>query len=172
MHLPHSTNKGGDPPPAPEVHMTLEIVQRPAFHVAGMSLKTKPMSPEIPALWPKFMARESEIKNRVEPHATYGAMRHEPPDTLLYIACVAVPAGSRAPAGMETYEIAAGNYARFQYPLSRLGEGFGEIFNRLLPASDYVQVPGFLLERYGEAFNPGDPNSLVEILIPVRAAPR
>jgi AraC family transcriptional regulator len=69
---------------------------------------------------------------------------------------------------MESYEIAAATYARFQYPISRLGEGFGEIFNRLLPASNYVQADGFMFERYGEAFDPGDPGSLVEIFIPVR----
>ena len=69
---------------------------------------------------------------------------------------------------MESREVAAGSYARFQYPLSRLGEGFGEIFNRLLPSSGYVQAPGFMLERYDESFNPADANSLVEILIPVR----
>jgi AraC family transcriptional regulator len=149
--------------------MTIEIVQRPAFHVAGMSLKTTPMSPAIPALWPKFVARLPEIANRLEPKVTYGVMRHEPPDRLLYIACVAVPAGSRAPAGMETHEVAAGSYARFSYPISRLGEGFGEIFNRLLPASGYAQTAGFMLERYGESFDPGDPNSLVEIMIPVRS---
>ena len=30
--------------------MTIEIVQRPAFHVIGMSILTKPMSPDIPSL--------------------------------------------------------------------------------------------------------------------------
>lgn len=148
--------------------MTIEIVQRPAFHLAGMSIRTKPQSPAIPALWQKFVPRLPEIEGRTEPKLTYGVMRHEPPDALLYVAGVAVPAGARAPAGMEVREVAAGNYARFRYPLGRLGEGFGEIFNRLLPTSGYVQAPGFLLERYDESFDPNDANSMVEILIPVR----
>jgi AraC family transcriptional regulator len=152
--------------------MTIEIVQRPAFHVTGMSLMTKPMSPDIPALWPKFIARVAQIEDGLEAKVTYGVMRHEPPDKLLYVACVAVPQGSRAPAGMETYGIAAGSYARFQYPLSRLGEGFAEIFNQLLPKSGYAQAPGFLLERYDQSFDPGNPNSLVEILIPVSVTRR
>jgi AraC family transcriptional regulator len=151
-----------------EFPMTIEIVQRPAFHVVGMSIRTKPQSPEIPALWPKFVARTQEIEGRTEPRVTYGVMRHEPPDTLLYIAGAAVPAGTRAPVGMEIHEVAAGSYARFQYPLSRIGEGFGEIFSRLLPSSGYVQAPGFSLERYGESFDPQDRESMVEILIPVR----
>lgn len=149
--------------------MSIEIVQRPAFHVMGMSIRTKPLSPDIPALWPKFVARETEIEGKTESAVTYGVMRHEPPDALLYIAGVAVQPGGRAPEGMQSHEVAAGSYARFRYPLARLGEGFGEIFNRLLPSSGYVQVPGFLLERYDESFDPGNVNSLVEILIPVRA---
>jgi AraC family transcriptional regulator len=149
--------------------MTLEIVHRPAFNVAGMSILTKPMSPEIPALWPKFVARWPEIGGRTELKVSYGVMRHEPPDALLYMAGVAVAAETPAPAGMEIHQIAAKSYARFTYPLARVGEGFGEIFDRLLPGSAYVQAPGFLLERYGESFDPGDMNSLVEILIPVRA---
>jgi AraC family transcriptional regulator len=148
--------------------MSIEIVQRPAFNVTGMSILTKPMSPDIPALWPKFVAREAEIEGRTEPQVAYGVMRHEPPDALFYMAGVAVTEASRAPAGMVSREVAAGSYARFQYPLSRLGEGFGEIFNRLLPSSGFVQARGFLLERYDESFNPADANSLVEILIPVR----
>ena len=44
------------------------------------------------------------------------------------------------------------------------------MYDRLLPSSGYVQGPGFLLERYDESFNPQDANSLVEILIPVRAS--
>ena len=149
--------------------MSIEIVQRPAIYVAGMSIRTKPGSPQIPALWPKFVARLPEIEGRTEPKVTYGVMRPDPPDALLYLAATAVRAGASAPAGMEIREVAAGSYARFQYPLSRLGDGFGEIFNRLLPSSSYVQVPGFLLERYGESFDPNDKNSMVEILIPVRA---
>jgi AraC family transcriptional regulator len=151
-----------------EFPMSVEIIQRPAFLVVGMGIRTKPQSPEIPALWPKFVARLHEIEGRTEPRVTYGVMRHEPPDTLFYIAGTAVPAGTRAPAGMEIHEVPAASYARFQYPLSRIGEGFGEIFSRLLPSSGYAQAPGFSLERYGESFDPEDRNSMVEILIPVR----
>jgi AraC family transcriptional regulator len=147
--------------------MTLEIVQRPAFPVVGMSILTQPMSPEIPALWPRFVAREEEIAGRTDPGVTFGVMRHEPPNSLFYLASVQVVAGSRAPAGMESHEVPAATYARFRYPLARLGEGICEIFDRLLPQSRYSQAPGFLLERYDEAFDPGNMNSLVEILIPV-----
>jgi AraC family transcriptional regulator len=148
--------------------MTLEIVQRAALNVTGMSIRTKPMSPDIPALWPKFVAREVEIEGKLESPVTYGVMRHEWPDTLFYMAAVPVPAGAPVPAGMESREFAAGSFARFRYSFGRLGEGFGEIFNRLLPFSGYEQAPGYLLERYDESFDPRDKNSVVEILVPIR----
>lgn len=148
--------------------MAIEIVQRPGFIAVGMSIRTKPLSAEIPALWPKFVARLAEIRGRTEPEVTYGVMRHDPPDALFYMAAVAVAAAAGIPRGMESHEVPAGTFARFRYPLARLGEGFGEIFDQLLPSSGYTQAPGFLLERYGESFDPGDANSLVEILIPVR----
>jgi AraC family transcriptional regulator len=64
--------------------------------------------------------------------------------------------------------VPAGTYASFSYPLSGLGKGFGEIFNRLLPESGYVPTPAASFERYDEKFDPANPQSAVEILIPVR----
>ncbi len=148
--------------------MPIEIIERPAFLVVGLSILTKPMSPQIPALWLRFVARSPEIQGQTELAVSYGIMRQESQDTLLYIAGAAVSPRSVAPVGMEIREVAAGSYARFSYPFGRLGEGFGEIFNRLLPASEYSQAPGFLLERYGKSFDPNNANSIVEILIPVR----
>jgi AraC family transcriptional regulator len=147
--------------------MTLKTIERPAQTVIGMSIRTKPMSPDIPALWPKLVERIPEIENPSEPKVSYGVMRDEG-DALTYTAAVSVVAAGRVPPGMESLTIPAGTYAVFRYPLSGLSKGFGEIFNRLLPASDFVQKPGPLLERYDESFDPGDPNSAVEICLPVR----
>ena len=69
---------------------------------------------------------------------------------------------------MTRLTLPAGTYARFSYPLSKLGEGFGEINNRLMPASPFVPVEGHFFERYDEAFDPGNAESAVEIYIPVR----
>ena len=147
--------------------MSLKTIERPAQTVIGMNIRTKPMSPEIPALWPKFVARIPEIQNPSEPRVSYGVMRDEG-DALNYMAAVSVAEAGRVPQGMESFIIPSGTYAVFRYPLSGLGEGFGEIFKRLLPSSDFVQKPGPLLERYDESFDPRDPNSAVEICIPAR----
>lgn len=148
--------------------MTINTVDRPALTVVGMAIRTRPMSPEIPALWPRFESRIAEIPRSSGPGVTYGVMRSEG-DTLYYMAGVAVTAPGPVPAGMETQAIPAATYAIFRYPLSRLGEGFGEIFERLLPASGFAPLHGApLFERYDENFCPDQPDSLVEIGIPVR----
>jgi len=150
--------------------MTIQIVERPAMLLAGMSIETKPMSPDIPALWPKFVARIDELENLLEPRVSYGVMRHEPGtmDVLHYMAAVSVSALNRFPPGITALALPAGRYASFRYPLSGLAKGFCEIFERLLPESGLAQAPGPYFERYDEDFDPADSNSLVEICMPVR----
>jgi AraC family transcriptional regulator len=150
--------------------MTLKIVERPALIVVGMEIGTKPMSPDIPALWPAFMARAAEIENQSEPSVSYGVMSHREGtmQILHYMAAVAVAAAGPLPRGMISRAIPAGRYASFSFPLSGLAQGFGEIFNRLLPASRFVQVPGPYFERYDEKFDPADTRSAVEICLPVK----
>jgi AraC family transcriptional regulator len=150
--------------------MTLHIIERPSFTVMGLHIVTRPMSPDIPALWPRFMSRVSEIERPTERAVTYGVMQSDSPDMsrLDYWAAVAVASSGRTPAGMESLTIPAGHYACFRFPFSRLAAGFGEIFETLLPRSDYLQLPGPYYERYNEAFDPEDPKSIVEVYLPVR----
>ena len=152
--------------------MKLEIVERPAVTVVGLRIRTVPMSPDIPALWPRFVRRIPEIGHVAEAGVTYGVMvagedgmRH-----LDYLAGVSVTSADEVPAGMTRLVLPAGSHARFSYPLSGLAAGFGEIFERLLPASAWVQRPGPSFERYGADFCPDRPDSPVEIWLPV--APR
>lgn len=147
----------------------IELRERPALIVVGLKIVTMPMSPDIPALWPKFAARIDEIENPLEPKVSYGVMwPGESMAVLNYMATVSVAKLGRIPQGMESATLAAGTYASFKYPLSDLGKGFGEIFNRLLPSADLAQVPGPLFERYDERFDPGLSSSLVEIGVPVK----
>ena len=149
--------------------MTLKIVERQPLIVVGMEIVTQPMSPEIPALWPKFVARIDEIENANEPKVSYGVMRNEASMQVLhYMAGVAVSSPGRVPDGMTSQLVPAGTYASFRYPLSGLARGFGEIFNRLLPSSNYVRIDAPHFERYDEAFDPRNRSSEVEIGIAVR----
>lgn len=147
--------------------MTLKTVDRPAQTLVGLQIRTKPMSPEIPALWPKFVARIDEIPDPAEPRVSYGVMRYDG-GALEYAAAVSVTAAGRVPAGMTAIHVPAGTYAVFSYPLSGLGRGFAEINDRLLPASGYAPVDAPFFERYDERFDPTNPQSAVGIYIPVR----
>jgi AraC family transcriptional regulator len=103
----------------------LKTLERPAITVVGLAIRTRPMSPDIPALWPKFVARIDEIENLSEPRVSYGVMRHGGGDMedLHYMAAVAVSNASRIPPGMESLTIPAGNLRNF--PLSACGTGPG-----------------------------------------------
>jgi predicted transcriptional regulator YdeE len=112
-----------------------------------------------------------EIENISEPRVSYGVMRNEaaPAMVLHYMAALPVSAGGSVPAGMQILNLPAGLHAVFSYPLSGLSKGFREIFERLLPSSDYVQLSGQpYFERYGAWFDPANPASAVEIYLPVR----
>jgi AraC family transcriptional regulator len=146
--------------------MSVKTQQIPATTIVGLNIRTKPMAPEIPALWPRFVARIPEIENPVEKNVAYGVMRPLS-DALLYMAGIAVSELGRIPDGMESVAIPAGNYAVFSYPISQLGKGFGEIYNKLLPASGLRVLPGPSLEHYGADFKAHDPNAPVGIWIPV-----
>jgi AraC family transcriptional regulator len=149
--------------------MTFQLVDRPAVTVVGLQIRTLPMSPDIPALWPRFVARMGEIGEPAETGVTYGIMQSVP-GALEYTAAVAVASAAAVPPGMTVLTLPAGTYARFSYPLSGLAAGFAEIYERLLPASGHVQRPGPSFERYGADFCPDEPGSPVEIWLPV--APR
>jgi AraC family transcriptional regulator len=149
--------------------MTLKIDERAALTVVGMEIATRPMSADIPALWPKFVARIDEIQDSREPKVSYGVMWHgESMGTLHYMAAVSVAKPGRVPKGMTLLILPAGKYTSFRYPLSALAKGFGEIFNRLLPSSGCAQAPGPFFERYDEAFDPRNSSSLVEICLPIK----
>jgi len=150
--------------------MIVKTVQRPALTLVGPQIRTKPMSGEIKALWPKFVERIPEIENRSEPHVTYGVIRHEEgtADTLDYMAAVPVSDPEDVPKGMKSTTLPAGTYAVFSFPFSGLQQGFHEIFENALPSSNYVQADGPYFERYGESFDPDDPESPVEVYLPVK----
>jgi AraC family transcriptional regulator len=140
------------------------------FAVLGMQITTKPMSPEIPALWSRFVQREPEIKRVIEPNVTYGVMQTPAgqPDDLHYLAGLPVEDRlSPVPDGMTIVEVPAGQYAVFDFPLSDIGAAFGHILNVWLPSSGYLMANSPMFERYGEDFDPSVPSSRMEAHIPV-----
>ncbi|RZS58425.1 AraC family transcriptional regulator [Sphaerotilus mobilis] len=151
--------------------MEPRFVDRAPLQVTGMKIITKPMSPEIPQLWPRFVSRIEEIDAILEPEVSYGVMEmlSGEPGGLSYLAAVSVAhAKLPLPEGMTSEEIPGGPYAVFEFPLADVGSAFGYIFETWLPASDYVQAASPIFERYNEKFDPTSPSSLVEAYIPIR----
>lgn len=149
--------------------MQPQIINKPAFTVVGMQIRTTPMNPEIPHLWDHFGPRIDEVANIAEAYVSYGLMGNyaENMASFDYMAGVSVTSVGALPAGMTTWDVPAYTYAVFDATIPTMGEVFDYIYNSWLAASGYHQTVSLTFERYGEDFNPHDPNSAVNIYIPV-----
>ena len=157
--------------------MEPKIVPQPPLRLVGLQIRTQPMSAEIPALWPRFVARIAEIAPVVEPRVTYGAMQApaDAPDALLYLAAVPAAAAAPVPAGMTALDVPAGDHAVFEFAFKDIASVCPFIFQTWLPTSGLMQAAGPLLERYGADFEPANPMSPMQVRLPVRvrdASPR
>lgn len=150
--------------------MRPQFVTKPAFTVIGLKIRTTPMSPEIPQLWGEFAPRIDEVQHTTEPNVSYGLMGHydQVVGTFDYMAGVSVEQVANLPAGMAAWDVPASTYAVFDATLSTIGAVFGHIYNSWLATSDYQQTTDLNFERYGETFNPDDPNSTMSIYVPVQ----
>lgn len=149
--------------------MQPQFVTKPAFTIVGLLIHTKPMAPEIPALWDQFVPRMGEVQHGAEPGGSYGLMGHFDQKTGMfdYMAGHAVEKVDNLPPGMTQWDVPANIYAVFEATLPTLGETFGAIYNTWLPTSGYQQAAGPNFEYYGESFNPNDSAPELEIYIPV-----
>ena len=147
--------------------MTPNLIAQPALRLVGLQILTRPMSPEIPALWPRFVARMPEIASRAEPGVTFGAMQSAG-ENLIYLAGVEVARNATAPTEMSRLDVPAGDYAVFEFPFGDIAQAYPFIFGTWLPGSGYVQDARPLLERYGSDFCPDQPASPVQLRVPVR----
>jgi len=148
--------------------MEPEIVLQPAIRLVGLEIRTQPMSPEIPALWPRLVARLPEIAGVTEPGVTFGAMRNESDQVLVYLAAVPVAVDSPIPAGMTAWDVPAGLHAVFEFPFGDIGRAYPFIFGTWLPGSLHQQDARPVLERYGAAFCPDQPDSPMQVRVPLR----
>jgi AraC family transcriptional regulator len=145
------------------MEMKPKFVTKPAFTVVGLRIRTKPMSPDIPALWDQFVPRMDEIENPSEPYVSYGVMGNYTADGFDYMAGNPVEDATHLPEGMVSWDVSANTYAVFDATLSNVGQVFNDIYNTWLPSSEYQPVDGFTLERYGEDFSPDTPNFTVYV---------
>ena len=142
-----------------------QLITKPAFTVVGLLLHTQPMSPEIPALWDKFVPRMARFRIQTEGHVSYGLMGHFDQATGMfdYMAGNPVTQVDQLPAGMSRWDLAANTYAVLETTLAGIGEAMDYLHTTWLPSSDYQPVDAPSFERYGEAFSPANP--VVEIYV-------
>ena len=149
--------------------MTLQpkLITKPSFTVVGLLLHTQPMSPEIPALWDRFVPRIGEIQHPTEGHVSYGLMGHFDQSTGMFdfMAGNPVTRVAQLPVGMTQWDITTNTYVALETTLPKIGEAFDYVYRTWLPSSDYQAVDAPSFERYGEAFSPENP--VVDIYVPV-----
>jgi AraC family transcriptional regulator len=145
-----------------------KLVSKSAFTVVGLLLHAQPMSPEIPALWDKFVPRMGEIPHQAAEHVSYGLMGRFDQATGMfdYMAGNPVTQVDQLPAGMTHWNLFANTYAVLETTLSGIGETMNYLHTTWLPASDYQPIDAPSFERYGEDFSPDNP--VVEIYVPIK----
>ena len=129
------------------------------------------MSPEIPALWDKFVPRMGEIPHSADEHASYGLMGRFDQATGLfdYLAGNPVTQADQLPAGMSRWDLAANTYAVLETTLARIGEAMDYVYRTWLPSSGYQAVDAPSFERYGETFSSENP--VLDVYVPVQKKP-
>jgi AraC family transcriptional regulator len=152
--------------------MEPRIVTRERGVYAGLYRRGRAEGDAIPKLWGAFAARFQELKGVVDQEVSYGLCDNmdEATGEFDYLAAVEMEAGTEIPEGMVAWEVPGGTFAVFTCTLPTLGAAFDGIYKEWLPGSGYERVPGPDMEMYGKSFDPHDPVSEMQILVPVSKA--
>jgi AraC family transcriptional regulator len=164
--------------------MEPKFVTRPAFKIAGYSIRTKNTdgqnSTDIPAFWGRYIqdgrCDKMHKENFLKSHTEYGAscFAMEADGSFLYAIGCEPKDGAAIPEGYEVFEIPAATYAVFSSPPAD-GAGFtasiqgtwGYIFNEWFPKSGYEYAEGGAdFELYDERCV-GETGKVCDIYIPV-----
>jgi AraC family transcriptional regulator len=155
--------------------MQPRFVHRPQFTVVGMKCRTSMSNNLIPRLWDDFMQRHDEIRDWIEPDNCFGICFQEESngnpdkDFFSYLAGIEVQNTNFIPEGMEAKTLPAAEYAVFEHigALDILQETYARIYREWLPQSGYQMTGDTDFELYDRRFKHGQPDSVMEIWIPV-----
>lgn len=150
--------------------MEPKIVRKPAFTVVGVKYHGKNENNEIKELWNEFGPRMAEVKQVINPDVCFGVCGNmdEQTQEFDYVAGFQVESTANMPEGLISFEVPEATYAAFSTTLPDIGRTFEHAFHTWLPQSRYQAAGGPELEVYGEEFDPHDPASLFDILIPIK----
>lgn len=146
-----------------------DIINREGFAVAGLKLRGKNEQDELRGLWEQFAERAQEFSQIAASGNTYGVIDSfdEESGEFDYLAGVEVASPDDAPDDMEVWELDGQNYAVFQTSINGLMETMRHAYESWMPQSNYQRAPGAEFEFYGEDFDPEDPDSPMQVYIPV-----
>lgn len=147
--------------------------------VAGYEVHDSMDHDQIMNCWMNLMQNYESIKSAtgdVLYGITYFTENYDP-ETFTgyaYMAATEVKSEENLPKDMVLRKIAAANYLVFEHrgPLSRLEDSFNYIFQKYLPNSKREFLQSDVLESYDKRYNaenPEDPESVIEIWMPVKA---
>ncbi len=147
--------------------MEPKIVTQAAFTVVGMKYRGKNENNEIAQLWAEITPRLQEIKHIAGD--AYGVCRDMEADgEFEYLAGFEVSRVEDIPAGMESWDVPANQYAVFSTTLPNIGETYRYALQTWLPGSGYQRAVGPDFERYDESFDPVVKGSQFTIYIPIK----
>lgn len=158
--------------------MEPKIIEFNETKVIGMKCTTTLINNTIPQLWDDYMKRFPEIPNKSSERVCYGICLpmewdcqkdgdHTPFD---YLAAHPVTSLEEIPEGMIAHIIPPGKYATFIHrgPLDNLGETYENIFSKWMRDYELEYDKREQLEVYDHRFKFGHPDSILEILVPVK----
>lgn len=140
--------------------------------LAGIAVFDTPMSGQFPELWRSFPGAVDDSPGLEFGKYAYG-LELFPPSfkdnrKFTYMACCAVSDSRKVPLHLVMRTVPAAKYAAFAVPggLKGLGDTFGYIYDKWLPASKYERAFPFDMERYDVSKEMAEMS--IEILVPVK----
>jgi AraC family transcriptional regulator len=141
----------------------------------GLRLKMSLFENKTAELWKSFMLRRNEIQNKLsndlismQLYTPTHFSDFKPSNEFDKWASVEVSDFNNVPSDLETFTLAGGYYAVFDYKgLSTDHRIFEYIFGTWLPNSDYVLDNRPHFEVLGPKYKNNDPSSEEEIWIPI-----
>lgn len=145
------------------------VINRDRFFVAGLKHRGNNEQGELRALWQRFAERLDEFREVAASNNTYGVIDNfdEEKGVYDYLAGVEVASPDDVPDDMEVWELEGQNYAVFNTNLNELMDTMDQVYESWLPQSNYQRAPGPEFEFYGEDFDADDPESPIQVYIPV-----
>ncbi len=156
-----------------ETKMKPRYENKEAFMVTGVFIKAKP-SETMHKLWEEFMRRIKEIPHVKDDKTCYQVCVYDAKsaadENYLFIAGMEVAEAGQVPEGMMCHQVQAAEYAVFEHKgaLDKLHSTYEYIFGVWMNENDKEAAEGDCLEVYDERFKYGEPDSVLEIWIPVK----